>query len=118
MYVDKQCNGATAAVTDLFESNDWQSFRNLANTGRFSILLDKMVTLNYMNLASDGDTFVSATNINKDYTFFKKCNIPIEYSGTDGAIGEIRSNNIGVCIFSNNGVAGFGSKIRLRFSDS
>lgn len=120
LYLDKQCNGAVvAAVTDILETADWQSFRNLANSGRFNILMDKTHVLNYNTMASHGfaaDTFDLA-NVIRDFSFYKKCSIPIEFSGTTGAITEIKSNNLGILILSSNGLAGFFSKIRLRFSD-
>ncbi len=115
MYQDKQTNGATAAVTDILEAADYQSFNNLVNKGRFRTLLDKTLTLNYSGLASDGAGVVSQALMFKSGTFFKSCNIPIEFDSTTGAITEIRSNNIGVLLLSGSGVAGFSSKIRLRF---
>ncbi len=118
IYHDKQANGATAVNTDIFETNDWQSFRNLANVGRFNILLDKVVNLNALTLSANQDANVfDQAGIHKSGTFFKTCNIPLEFSGTDGTIDEIRSNNIGMMFCSSNGVAGIDSKIRLRFSD-
>ncbi len=118
MYLDHQANGATAANTDLFESNDWQSFRNLANTQRFEILYDRMVNVNYFTLASDGAGLVSSAEWSKDLQFHKKCNIPLEFSSTTGVIGEIRSNNIGVMLGGKNNIGGFNSQIRLRYSDN
>ncbi len=118
MFLDKQANGATAAVTDILESADFQSFNNLANSGRFVKLLDKNVDLNVLALGSDGAGVISSGAVNKSFTFYKKCNIPIEFSSTTGAITEIRSNNIGVLLLSRTGAMGFASKIRLRFSDS
>ncbi len=117
MYLDKQCNGAAAAVTDIMESADYQSFRNLANSGRFQILVDKCHTLNHITLASDNAGVVSQAIMNRDGSFYKKVNIPIEFNSTTGAIGEIRSNNLGVLLLGQSGIAGFNSKIRLRFSD-
>ncbi len=117
LYIDKQCNGATAAVTDLLESASWLSFRNLANTARFNVLMDKTVSVNFMGLASDGAGVVSQSQINRHGTFFKKCNIPLEFDATTGAITEIKSNNLGVLLISSNGTANFTSKIRVRFSD-
>ncbi len=117
MYVDKQANGATAAVTDLYESGDLHAFRNLSNTSRFTILCDKIVELNYMTLASDSANVVSQGTVSYEGVFYKKCNIPLEFDAATGAITEIRSNNIGVLIISNSGIGGFNSKIRLRFSD-
>ncbi len=115
MYLDRQANGATAAVTDILESADYQSFNNLANTSRFLTLYDKATPVNYQTLASDGAGVVSSAQVLTWHTFYKKCNIPIEFSSTTGAITEIRSNNIGVLLISSSGVCGFASKIRLRF---
>ncbi len=117
MYVDKQCNGATAPVTQILESANWQSFRNLANSGRFNFLMDKTVAMNRNGLASDGAGVVSSNGTRKEFTFYKKCNVPIEFISTTGAIAEIRSNNIGVLVISFGGVTSMVGKIRLRFSD-
>lgn len=120
MFVDKQCNGATAAVAGaggILETDDYQSYNNLANSGRFRILYDKVHMANSTAAAGDGtanDTF-SRFITGK---FYKKCNIPLEFDSTTGAITEIRSNNIGVLLLSKTGaITGFDSKIRLRFSD-
>ncbi len=118
LYIDGQCNGATAAVTDILESDNFQSFRNLANTQRFKILLDKNHTLNYGSMASDGAGTVAQAGVQRDYQFHKKLDIPLEFDNTTGAITEIRSNNIGVLLLSANGVCAFFSQFRLRFSDA
>ncbi len=117
LYLDKQANGATALNTDVLESTDVHSFRNLANSGRFVFLCDKLHTLNYRAMASDGAGVVSQGKVVQDFVFYKNMNIPIEFNGATGAIAEIRSNNIGVILASNLGIIGFNSKIRLRFSD-
>lgn len=115
LYQDTQCNGATAAVTDILEAANWQSFNNLANKGRFKILMDKEVDLNPLAIASDGDGLMTTAGVTRTHTFFKKCNIPVEFSATTGAITEIRSNNLGVLQISQSGKGSFESKIRLRF---
>lgn len=119
MYVDKQTNGATAAITDILEFDHWLSFRNLANTSRFQILYDRTTRLDYKTLASDGAGVVSSAQVFADKTFFKKCHIPLEFDGTSGAITEIRSNNIGVLIMTaeNTTTSGINGRLRLRFSD-
>ncbi len=123
LYLDKQCNGATAvASTDagILATDDFQSFNNLANSKRFRILMDR--TYDLVSKAGSGrgstDTLSYADDVISD-TFFKKCNIPIEYdnSATDGTITTIRTNNIGVLLLGRNGKAGFASKMRLRYSD-
>jgi hypothetical protein len=119
LYLDKQCNGAAAGVTDILESDDYQSFNNLANKGRFKILMDRHYTINAQAGGGDGTTEdYGAMEVNG--SFFKKCSIPIEFSSTTGAITEIRSNNLGVLILSKNGTSTapvFDSKMRLRFTD-
>ena len=117
MYLDKQCNGATAAITDILESADFQSFNNLANKSRFRTLMDRTYDFVAEAGGGDGTTEDYGQDLQND-SFFKKVNIPIEYDSTAGAITEIRSNNIGVLLITQAGNIAFGSKIRLRFSDN
>ncbi len=114
LYLDKQCNGATAVNTDILETADFQSFNNLANKSRFKTLMDRTYDINMMAAAGDGAVNDSAPVVIND-SFYKKCNIPLEFDGATGAITELRSNNIGVMICGEIGVAGFQSKMRLRF---
>ncbi len=120
MYLDKQCNGATATALGLLESDNYLSFNNLANKSRFRILHDKTHVVNYTGMASDGAGLVSGNNVFRNVTFYKKCSIPLEFddSAATGALTTIRSNNIGVLLITAAGVMGMESKIRLRFSDS
>ncbi len=121
LYLDKQCNGTTAVTTDILETADFQSFNNLANKSRFRILLDRTYPMFAMAGSGRGttDTLAFGETI-KVGTFFKKCSIPIEYdnTATTGALTTIRSNNLGVMLLSESGLASFSSKFRLRFSDS
>lgn len=117
LFIDKQANGATAAVTDVLESAHYQSFNNLSNSGRFRILMDKTYDLN--NTAGAGDGAVNDSPLWEiSDSFYKDCNIPIEFSSTTGAITEIRSNNLGVLLISRGGSPKLDSKFRLRFSDN
>ncbi len=116
LYLDKQANGATAAVTDLLETSDHQSFNNLSNKHRFRTLMDRVY--DYVPQASSGDgTTSDTTGFNIHDTFFKKVNIPLEFNSTSGAITEITSNNIGVLLLSRTGIMTFTSNMRLRFTD-
>ncbi len=120
MFMDRQANKATAAVTDLLESADFQSFNQLANKNRFRVLHDKMYDINYKALASDNAGVVSSPQVQKSGEFFCKCNIALEFddSASTGVISTITSNNLGVLLIGATGAAGFDSKIRLRFSDN
>ena len=118
LYLDKQCNGATAGVTDILESADYQSFNNLGNKNRFRTLMDREYSLTAQSGGGDGTTEDYGEDIASD-TFYKKVNLPIEFDSTAGAITEIRSNNIGVLIIAKTGgISNFSSKMRLRFSDN
>ncbi len=117
MYVDKQTNGATATQAGILESTVYDSYRNLANSGRFNILMDKMVTLNYPSISHFAVNSFSHPKVNRQFSFFKKCSLPLEFDNTTGAITELRSNNVGILIMCENGDAGITSQVRVRFSD-
>ncbi len=117
LYLDKQANGATATVTGILESADFQSFNNLANSSRFHTMLDRTVVINRMVAMTDGASTSATPFITRSGSFYKSCTIPMEFDSTMGVITEIRSNNIGVLLISQNGLCGFESKFRLRFSD-
>ncbi len=115
LFQDKQCNGATATVTGILETADFQSFNNLANKGRFRTLMDRTYAI-----SAQGGTGASATEKVVEDSFYKLCSIPIEYDNTfaDGRITTIRTNNIGVLFIAQTGaLISLASKFRLRFSD-
>lgn len=118
LFVDHQCNGATAAVLDILDVATIHEFRNLVNVGRFDILLDKTHVINYRTLASDATAKYDQGFVLEEYKFYKKVSIPIEFNAQAGAITEISSNNVGVLLISTNGLCGFASKFRIRFSDA
>lgn len=120
LYLDKQTNGAAATATGILESADFQSFVNLANSGRFRLLCDKLHTVKGSpNGAGDGAANDFSAN-EQNYTFVRNVAIPIEYdnSATTGVITSMRSNNIGVLLVGKNGIASFESKMRFRYSDN
>lgn len=109
-YLDKQCNGTTATVQDILQTLNYQSFNNLANKDRFKILYDHVLDTNFAaGVSQFADTQVSGS-------FHKRVNVPIEFSATTGAVTEIKSNNLGILIISNNGFCALDSTVRLRFT--
>lgn len=118
LYLDMQTNGAaTSAVTDILETANYLSFRNLANSGRFKILMDRTYAMNAPAGAGNGTTEDWGEHIIHD-EFYKKCNIPLEFSGVTGAITELRSNNIGILTISRDAaLTGLNGQMRIRFSD-
>lgn len=117
LYQDKQCNGATAAVTDILETADIQSFFNLANSNRFIIHMDKTHSINYGGMSSATAGTVSQSAVIHTYEWNKKCNVDLEFSSTLGLIGEIRSNNFGWLAIAEFGDASLNSNFRVRFAD-
>lgn len=115
VYLDTQCNGLTAATGDLLFANTYLSFNNLANRSRFRVLYDKIVTIQCPGAA--GNTTTDTTLAKSAYfSWYKKCNIPLEFSGSNGNLTELRSNNIGVLVASKNGLCNIDGDIRLRFT--
>lgn len=90
LVLDTQANGAVATVTDVFNSNILSAaMRNHDNQKRFKILKHFEHTWN----ATAGVTG-AYNQMAQPYTFYTRCNIPINYSGATGAITEIRKNNL------------------------
>ncbi len=118
LYLDKQCNGASAAVLDILELATIRSFRNLANSQRFQILMDKQVTINYQSISSTSAILYNTGEVIRSGSFYKKCEIPLEFSGVEGDTTELRSNNVGILIIGENGLQEFRSHLRIRFSDN
>ncbi len=120
---DKQCNGAAPDVSGtngLLASANYQSFNELANKGRFKVLYDRTFTHNLTAAAGNGTANDSPACV-INFSFFKKCNIPMEYSGTasPSVITEVRTNNIFGIIITDTAISSMllDSKFRFRFSD-
>lgn len=114
MYIDKQCNGQDCAVADILQqTSNTYAFRNMDQTDRFIILKDKFVPL-YLTTV---DAALGSSGIARMLKFSKKLDLPIHYSSTTGAITEVKSNNIGWFIMSENAVASFSGQMRMKFVD-
>ncbi len=124
LYIDKQANGATAAVTDILEeaTDNYLSFLNLANKGRFVILMDRSHDLNYYTMTvidNAGVPNYSSQKIIKIADEFQTdLDLPINFNSTAGAITEITSNNIGLLFTSTDfNTLDIESRVRIRFTD-
>jgi len=93
VVLDTQTNGAAAAITDVFTGTNLSTaMLNLNNSGRFRIL--KKIAMKFVSQA--GVTTAYNDNV-QQVEFYKRCNIPMDWSSTTGAITEIRSNNVFLC---------------------
>ncbi len=116
LILDKQANGALPAVTDILKGANIEAYFNLVNQGRFRILWDKHITMNRQVAMTDGTNTASTPQMLRRFSYRRHVNIPIEYSGTTGAITEIRSNNLVYLAISQNGLIGLTvSFFRFRF---
>jgi len=91
LVLDTQANGAYPDYTDVFETDTPDSHLNLANSQRFRVLKRWYGTMNALTV---NNSFTNWGETRKVLSFNKKCNIPLEFSSTTGAITEIRSNNL------------------------
>ncbi len=118
VYQDKQTNGAAATVLNILETANIHSFLNLSNSGRFVILFDRQYANNSQGAGGNGTTNFTSEN-QLAFQWNKTLEIPVEYdnSVTTGAIGSIRSNNIGMLFISSAGTTVVDSKFRVRYTD-
>lgn len=115
VYLDKQCNGATASVTDILETTQYLSFNNLANKNRFTILMDEHTDLRSQ---SGGGSTVAFGRMAVTKQWHHKCSLPIEFSSTAGSLTEIRSFNIGILTISDRALIELNGKARVRYLDA
>ena len=116
---DTQANGAAAAPADVYDIGNTVlpvSVRNIENSARFKIL-------KRWDWAMQSQAGVSAAynNVVKKWDFYTKCNIPLEFSSTTGAITELKTNNV-FLLAGSSGVNADDTvtclaKCRLRYSD-
>lgn len=116
LVLDKQCNGAAAAITDVLSSNDMRGAQlNLANSGRFVILRSWAVPM-----TAQAGVSGAYNTVVKPFRYQRRLNLPIEFSSTTGAITEIRSNNLFLLAgssTSSDDLISFNGVCRVRFSD-
>lgn len=116
LVVDKQANGAAAAVTQLFTSTSLaDAMLNTSNNRRFVILKAWHWTFNCgAGVSGAYNPMVSTLE------FFTKCSIPLEFSSTTGDISELKSNNIYLVAGADGNtddLISFVGTTRLRFAD-
>jgi len=112
LVLDTQCNGAAAAITDVFTGTGMNTnMLELNNSGRFRIIKRWV-----KQLSSHAGVTTAYNSQIIPVEYYKSCNIPIDWNGTTGAITEIRSNNLFLCAgATNDDLCTFAGSCRLRF---
>lgn len=117
LYIDRQCNGATATVGDLLTIAELRSTLKPTNVRRFRILLDRTHDINYLTMSQNGANDYSHSKVVQNHSWELRCNIAIEYGSAAANINNIKSNNIGLLLISQSGTTRFTSRIILNFTD-
>ncbi len=121
VLLDKQCNGAVPTISGasgILTADTFDAYMQLANSGRFTVLMNRWHVMNSTAAVGDGTTNEYGQN-SKFFQWHKNVNIPIEYdtSATTGVITTIRSNNIQVVVWSLEGNCKMVSLFRIRYTD-
>jgi len=112
VVLDRQANGALPAWADVFDLASLSSFRNLDNVDRFKILKDQIINV---PIRTTNALHTDQTGYWKRWYF--KCNLPLHYSSTTGAVTEMKSNNIAVMYIGDNATVNFVGTVRAKYTD-
>lgn len=122
LLLDTQCNGSLPSVADILNTGAAHiqlAYNNLDNSARFRTL-KRWTFTPQLQLVWNGTTYQGIQQPVM-FSYMKKCRIPIEYSGTSGVVGEIRSNNLVMLTISNFSTSSqmrMDWEFRVRFTDS
>jgi hypothetical protein len=119
LVVDRQSNGTAPAITDILETAEPLSFRNLENSGRFRFLYDKTHDVGNKGGAWDGTNDVYAggcktIKINRD---LKGMKVQYENGTSTGYSGTVKDNNVWLVIIGSTANCDFKAYSRVRYSD-
>lgn len=123
VILDKQCNGTAATWTDVYEDPIFSSFRNVTNSGRFTVLKEWDICWNSSGVYWDQDTKVGEQAVAvggiRCVKWYKRCNFPIRYDGVTGALTTIQSNNVFMLAITDSSEppVAIGGTVRVRYSD-
>lgn len=127
LIIDKQANGAIPDFTDILgpdgaggTTNETEAMFNSVNKQRFVFLWDELTTLEATAWGGDNvDPIFDDWSIpTQTFRFDIPMNLEIEYSGAAGALGEITSNNLLLCGYTDfNLQAAVATDWRIGFTD-
>lgn len=114
LYIDHQCNGAAATATDILESDVYDSFRNMNQAERFTVLKDKFIT--FSGLTGAGAS-TNASNP-KFHKMSWKGSMFLHYGGAGATVADLRSNNVGVLLITRSAHISATVQARIKYTDS
>lgn len=122
LYIDTQHNGAGPTIDDFFQDEPTSTeqlfvFNKLEETGRFKVLMDKMIVVQNQAVVYDG-TNLHSTGGTKVFKKHFKLDLPIMYGDSTNNLASIRTNNIGMFVMSkSDDHRTFSIRARLRYYD-
>jgi len=117
VYLDRQANGATAAVGDILASADYRSFNNLDNSDRFRTLAETTIDLKLSGATETAGAYTYGET-KKSFFLKAKLNLDFKYKGNAGSVADLSGNNIGVLVISETDALGtVGYIARVRYTD-
>lgn len=102
LYIDHQCNGATAAVTDILEDADYMAFYKDVNERRFTILDDTQRSLYPHAFGAVSEIDIQCPEVNVTGRGHIELFLPVSFSAAAGAIESVSSANIGLLYIAKN----------------
>jgi len=115
---DKQTNGVQLNSEDVLQDaafDDVNSLRNAQYMRRFQVLYDQTFELGPLTAGTDGANTISQAGPTKRFDFYKKINIPVNFTGTTADIANITDNSIHVMAIASGGSCTIGYQARVRF---
>lgn len=110
VVLDKQSNGASASiqnVLDLSATADVNAFRLEQNRARYTVLMDRIYTMNPMAMGSTTAPAVEGATVLRRFSFNKRWvnGLKVVYKeGSTGTDSQIVDNNLWIMAFAKNGV--------------
>jgi len=114
VYLDRQANGATAAVGDILASADYRSFNNLDNSDRFRTLAEETIDIKLSGATETAGAYTYG-ECKKSFFLKAKLNLDFKFKGNAGSVADLSGNNIGVLVISetdNIGTCGYIARVR------
>lgn len=128
LYLDTSPNGNTAPTwTDMFQTTPTSqgqlySYNNLADTGRYKILMDKWLNLPVPMTFVDSDGKIACSGSERFFKKTVKLNVATHFQDTSNNYSAIKRNNIGMFIACDASATAytqmmFSYRARIRFRD-
>lgn len=117
VFFDSQTNGAAPAITDLLNTNAYDSPMNLNNRDRFRVITDKYMTMNANTYTTGAPT--AGSPVTRHCKIWKKMGLETIFGATGGSVGSIQSGSLYLLIMNAvNNASQVDSYSRVRFVDN